>query len=81
MENLYKVGGSLKRLRQAEALLWQGQVDATMALFADFTSKQAQNFCNYLQKHRDRIVNYQYYRAEQICEGSLWGSGISSEAN
>jgi len=26
-ENLYKVGGSLKRLKQAEAKLWQGQVD------------------------------------------------------
>jgi len=24
MENLHKVGGSLKRLRQAETLLWQG---------------------------------------------------------
>jgi hypothetical protein len=27
-ENLYKVGGSLKRLKQAEALLWEGQVEA-----------------------------------------------------
>jgi len=26
MENLHKVGGSLKRLRQAETLLWQGQL-------------------------------------------------------
>jgi hypothetical protein len=26
-ENLYKVGGSLKRLKQASAKLWQGQVD------------------------------------------------------
>ena len=32
-ENLHKVGGSLKRLRQAQALLWQGKVDETMALF------------------------------------------------
>jgi len=32
MENLHKVGGSLKRLRQAETLLWQGQVDAAKAL-------------------------------------------------
>jgi len=45
LENLHKVGGSLKRLRQAETLLWQG-VDAAKALFADCTTKQAQNFIN-----------------------------------
>ncbi|QQE66548.1 hypothetical protein GFS31_32470 [Leptolyngbya sp. BL0902] len=27
-ENLYKVGGSLKRLAAAATLLWQGQVEA-----------------------------------------------------
>jgi len=63
MENLHKVGGSLF---EAETLLWQGQVDAAKALFADCTTKQAQNFINYLDKHCDRI-NYQYYQAEQIC--------------
>jgi hypothetical protein len=31
-ENLYKVGGSIKRLKQAEAKLWQGQVDEAKAL-------------------------------------------------
>lgn len=30
-ENLYKVGGSLKRLTQAKAFLWQGQVEAGVA--------------------------------------------------
>ena len=44
-ENLYKVGGSLKRLRQAEALLWQGQVEAAKALFDDCRKKQALNNC------------------------------------
>jgi len=76
MENLHKVGGSLKRLRQAETLLWQGQVDAAKALFADCTTKQAQNFINY-DKHCDRIVNYQYYQAEQICS---IGSGAVESA-
>ncbi len=66
-ENLHKVGGSLKRLKQAEDLLWTGQVDATIALFADLGKKQAKNFCAYLDKHRSRIVNYAYYQAEQIC--------------
>jgi len=67
----------LKRLRQAETLLWQGQVDAAKALFADCTTKQAQNFINYLDKHCDRIVNYQYYQAEQICS---IGSGAVESA-
>ncbi len=77
MENLHKVGGSLKRLRQAETLLWQGQVDAARALFASLRSKPAQNFCSYLDKHRNRIVNYQYFQAEQICS---IGSGAVESA-
>lgn len=67
MENLHKVGGSLKRLKQAEDLLWRGQVEAAKALFVDCKLKQAQNFCQYLDKHRHRIINYQYHQAEQIC--------------
>lgn len=67
MENLYKVGGSLKRLKRAQALLWNGQVDAVKDLFADCQHKLAQNFCHYLDKHRQRIINYEYYQAEQIC--------------
>jgi len=66
-ENLFKVGGSLKRLRQAESLLRQGDVEATIALFANWKRKQAQNFCAYLTKHRSRIVNYAYCQAEQLC--------------
>lgn len=76
VENLHKVGGSLKRLRQAETLLWHGQVDAAMALFVD-SPRKAQNFCHYLNKHRNRIVNYQYYQAEQICS---IGSGAVESA-
>jgi hypothetical protein len=67
MENLHKVGGSLKWLDQAESLLWQGQVEAARALFANCKRQLAQNFCEYLDKHRHRIINYQYYQAEQIC--------------
>ena len=66
-ENLYKVGGSLKRLKQAETKLWEGKVDEAIALFADCRRKQAGNFCAYLTKHRLRIVNYLYYQAEQLC--------------
>ncbi|MEP0874179.1 ISKra4 family transposase, partial [Trichocoleus desertorum AS-A10] len=55
-ENLYKVRGSLKRLHQTEALLWMGKVDATILSFEDVQKRQAQNFCEYLRKHRHRIV-------------------------
>lgn len=76
VENLHKVGGSLKRLQQAEALLWQGQVDATIDLFMNLKRKQAKNFCQYLEKHRHRIVNYAYYQAEGIC--SIGSGGVES---
>jgi hypothetical protein len=67
MENLYKVGGSLKRLKTAETLLWQGKIDETLALISPLKAKAAKNFCQYLENHRHRIVNYEYYQAEDIC--------------
>ena len=66
VENLHKVGGSIKRINQAEGLLWQGRVEAAIALFSDCKRKQAKNFCEYLRKHRHRIVNYEYYQAEGL---------------
>jgi hypothetical protein len=66
-ENLHKVGGSIKRLNQAEKLLWQGQVEATIALFDECQKKQAKNFCEYLRRHQHRIINYDYFQAEGIC--------------
>ena len=41
------------------------------------TRKQAQNFCEYLEKHRHRIVNYEYFQSEQICS---IGSGAVESA-
>jgi hypothetical protein len=76
-ENLYKVGGSLLRLKKAEALLWQGDVEATQVLFADCRAQNVKNFCAYLDKHRHRIVNYEYYQAEQLCS---IGSGAVESA-
>lgn len=67
VENLHKVGGSIKRLNQGEALLWQGQVEAVLALFQPLQKQAAQNFCHYLRMHRHRIINYDYYQREQIC--------------
>lgn len=67
MENLEKVGGSLKRLAQARSLLWQGKVDETLALFEGAQPHQARCFCQYLRKHHHRIVNYAYLQTEGIC--------------
>ena len=53
-ENLYKVGGSLKRIKQAESCLWSGQVDEVITLFTDCRRRQARNFIEYLNKHRHR---------------------------
>ena len=66
VENLHKVGGSLKRLNRAETYLWEGQVEAAIALFSQCQRKQAKNFCAYLRKHQHRIVNYEYYQAEGL---------------
>lgn len=76
-ENLYKVGGSLKRLKQAEAMLWQGQVDEAKALFTNCRRKQADNFCAYLTKHRHRLINYEYFQEQQL---SAIGSGAVESA-
>ncbi len=66
-ENLHKVGGAIKRLHQAPALLWKGEVDPALTLFQDCTQQQVQNFCQDLRQHRHRIVNYDYFQAEQLC--------------
>lgn len=67
MENLHKVGGSFQRHAQARQLLWRGQVDAAIAVFEDCSLEQARCFQNYLRVHRHRIVNYEYYQAEELC--------------
>lgn len=71
-ENLYKVGGSIKRLRKGEELLWHGKVEETLELFDNLKNKLYQNFCQYLETHRQRIINYDYYQQENI---SSLGSG------
>jgi hypothetical protein len=71
-ENLYKAGGSIKRSKQAESLLWSGQVEQVINLFKDLKRKAFQTFCTYLDTHRNRIVNYQYYQEESL---SSIGSG------
>ena len=49
----------------------QALVDRTLALFSPLKKKQAQNFCTYLENHRERIINYDYYQTEQICPKAI----------
>jgi hypothetical protein len=63
---LYKAGGLLKRLKQAESLLCFGQVNEVINLFKELKIKGFKTFCNYLDFHRNRIVNYRYYKEESL---------------
>ena len=71
------VGGSIKRLKAPESLLWQGRVHEAIAMFVDLKKKPAQNFINYLKKHSERIVNYKYFSSEGFCS---IGSGAVESA-
>lgn len=70
VENLGKVGGSQQRLDAVEAFLWQGDVDQAIKQFKDWQHERVDTFIAYLNKHRQRIVNYGYYQAEGISIGS-----------
>ena len=70
VENLGKVGGAQQRLDAVEAFLWQGHVDKAIELFNDWSNERVNNLITYLNKHRHRIVNYDYYQAEGISIGS-----------
>lgn len=70
MENLHKVGGSIKRLKAAENFLWHGFIDAALREFEGLKNKRAQKFRDYLNKHRCRIPDYERYQRLGIPIGS-----------
>ena len=70
LENLYRVGGSLKRLKRVEGYLWQGWIEEAEQEFRRLSSPKAVNFLAYLQKHRHRIVDYDLYQSLGIGIGS-----------
>jgi hypothetical protein len=47
-------------------------------LLDEFNPQGEQNFCTYLQNHRHRIVNYDYYQAESFC--SMASEAVESKA-
>ena len=69
-ENLYKVGGSQQGFSEVEALLWKGKIDAAIEQFQDCQQERVETFIAYLNHHRGRIVNYDYFQAEGISIGS-----------
>lgn len=70
IENLYKIEGAQGSMSQLEALLRRGRVDETIESLRDMTHPHAPNFIRYLNKHRHRIINYEYYQLEGISIGS-----------
>lgn len=70
VENLYKVGGSLHRLAEVKAALWQGQSQLAPTAFANWKAPQVEKFLSYLFKHEHRIVDYDSYQRQGICVGS-----------
>lgn len=70
MENLHKLPESEECLEDAKELLWYGEVDDTLVLIEGCKSEQARCFRGYLEHHRERIPNYDYYHAEGIPIGS-----------
>jgi hypothetical protein len=77
-ENLFKIGGSLKRVLQAEALLWHGNIKAVLDLFNSSQLKQAQNFCAYLKGHASRIVNYAYCQSMTLTPIPIGSGSVES---
>ena len=70
IENLYRVGGSLKRLKRIEGYLWQGLIEEAEQELMTVKNKKAVNFLAYLHKHRQRIVDYDLYQFLGIGIGS-----------
>lgn len=82
-EHLFGVGGSLNRLKIAESLLWEGNVQDTIPLFKDLKKLKAVNFIKYIEKHQERIINYNYWSniaLDSHCRG-FWRCRISRQTN
>lgn len=70
VENLYKIGGSIKRLERVKGYLWQGEIEEGLAELEGCRGKKVVNFRAYVEKHRSRIVDYQLHQELGIEIGS-----------
>ena len=66
----------MKRLAKANDILGKGQSDRSIDLFKLSLKKIAPDFCNYLEKHLYRIVNYEQLLKQQI--GSIGSGAVES---
>lgn len=69
-ENLYKVGGSHRRLQLVESYLWQGMWAEACDALSGANPSEVARFIAYITKHRHRIPDYQLYQELGICIGS-----------
>jgi hypothetical protein len=70
VEHLHGVGGSIRRLENAERFLWDGDVASAISLFEGCKFKRAVNFVSYLRKHYLRIPEYSYFHQLGLTIGS-----------
>ena len=70
VENLFKVGGSLKRLETVKNFLWHGWVEGAQRELEGLKNQRVETFKAYLSKHSQRIPNYQSYQELGIPIGS-----------
>jgi hypothetical protein len=66
-ENLFKLSQDEVDREQVETQLWKGDVVSALNQLKDCSSDDAERFRNYLLKHQNRIPNYEYYVAENLC--------------
>ena len=76
-ENLYKIEADAALVKEIESLLWQGLVEETLALLNESQPSVGENFVKHLQKHRQRLINYQEVQLQQR---SSIGSGAVESA-
>jgi len=70
VENLHKVGGSIKRLKRVENYLWSGEIELALEEFKNNQRPAVINFQRYVNKHQSRISDYSLYHSLGICIGS-----------
>ena len=70
VENMNKIGPSNQRLNRIKENLWKVEVKWFLEEWEGCKKKQAINFTKYVDKHRERIPNYELYQSQGICIGS-----------
>ncbi|NEO65194.1 MAG: ISKra4 family transposase, partial [Moorea sp. SIO4G2] len=77
IENLHKIETNKSIKEQLEAYLWMGEIDDAIKLLNDHRPVGGTKFIRYLKKHRKRLINYHYFKVQEICS---IGSGAVESA-